>query len=293
MRIDGTLTASLVQTSQDLSTRETSISQQLSSGVRISSLSDDPLAVGRGATLSASLAQQDTFLTTASSVESRITTSDSALAAVVTQLTSAVSLAVQGANGTETADNRQAIASQLIGIRDSIFTLANSSYGGSYLFAGSKGGAPPFTLASDGTVTYNGDSNTASVRTLGGGSISSSVAGSAVFTDSTSPVFAALQAAIASLTSGAGTDTGIVSSLRSALNVVSTQRSTLDSSLSRLQSETTYVTTQQTNTKVDQTTLLASNSVSLATELQATESQQTALLSTLGKLNKSSLFDYL
>ena len=293
MRIDGTLTASLVQTSQDLDAREASISQQLSSGVRISSLSDDPLAVGRGATLSASLTQQDTFLTTASSVESRITTSDSALAAVVSQLTSAVSLAVQGANDTETAGNRQAIASQLVGIRDSILALANSSYSGSYLFAGSKGTTTPFTLASDGTVTYHGDSNTSSVHTLSGGTIASSVAGSTVFTDATSPIFAALQTAITSLSAGTATGTGSVSDLRSALNVVSTQRSALDSSLNRLQSETTYVTTQQTNTKVDQSTLLATNNVSLATELQATESQQTALLSTLGKLHKTSLFDYL
>lgn len=292
MRIDATLTAGLVQASQDLNTRQGKISQQLSSGVRVSSLSDDPLAAGRSATLNATLAQQDTFLSTTATVQSRITASDSALGAVVTQLTSAVSLAIQGANDTQTTANRQAIAAQLTGIRDTVLTLANSSYNGSYLFAGS-GTTVPITLAADGTPSYSGDAQIATVRTLGGGSIATSVPGSIVFGDPTSPVFTALNNAIAKLNAGTGTTTDDVSLLRSSLDVVTTQRSTLDANLSRLQSETTYVTSQQTNTKVEQSTLLTPDNVALATDLSATESQQTALLSTLGKLNKTSLFDYL
>lgn len=292
MRIDATLTAGLVQASQDLNTRQANISKQLSSGVRISSLSDDPLAAGRSSTLNTTLAQQDTFLSTTATVQSRMTASDSALAAVVTQLTSAVSLAVQGANDTQTTANRQAIAAQLSGIRDTVLTLANSSYNGSYLFAGS-GTTTPIALAADGTPTYSGDAQVSTVRTLGGGSIATSVPGSAVFGDATSPVFTALNTAIAKLNAGTGTTTDDVALLRDSLNVVTTQRSTLDANLSRIQSETSYVTSQQTNTKVEQSTLLTPDNVALATDLSATESQQTALLSTLGKLNKTSLFDYL
>ncbi len=293
MRIDATTTSNLIQSATDLSARETSISQQLSSGTRLSALSDDPLAAGQSAILNATLSQQDTFLASASTLQSRLTTADSALAEVVTQLTSAVSLAVQGSNDTETTTNRQALASQLTGIRDSVLTLANSSYSGTYLFSGSKGTTSPFTLASDGTVTYNGDNQTASVSTPGGGSISTSVAGSSIFGDSTSPIFAALQTAIVNLQAGNAVGTDAVANVRGALNVVLTQRSSLDSSLSRLQSESSYVSTQQANTKVQQSTLLASDSVSLATQLQAAEAQQTALLSTLAKVGKTSLFDYL
>ncbi len=293
MRVDATSIASLVQTSQSLTARQTAITQQLSSGVRLSALSDDPLAAGRSATLAATLAQQDTFLASASTLTSRSQVADTALASVITQLTSAVSLAVQGANDTQTTANRQSVASQLTGIRDSILNLANSSYGGSYLFAGSHSTAAPFTLAADGTVTYNGDSATQSIATPGGGSIATSVAGGAIFTDSTSPIFAALQTAITALQSGSSTSTTSVAALRSSLDVVITQRSSLDSNLSRLTAQTTYVTTQQTNTRTEQTTLLASDPTTLATELSSVESQQTALLSTLGKIDKTSLFDYL
>ncbi len=293
MRVDATALANLVQSSRTLSSRETAITEQLSSGLRLSSLSDDPIGAGRSSTLASTLAQQDSFLVSASTVTSRTQVADTALAAVVTQLTSAVSLAVQGANDTQTTTNRQSIASQLSGIRDSILNLANSSYSGSYLFAGSSSTTQPFTLAADGTATYNGDSITSSIRTTAGSTITTSLAGGDIFAASTSSVFAALQSAIAQLQSGAATETSTVSAIRYSLDTVITQRSSLDSSLSRINAETTYVTTEQTNTKAEQSTLLASDPTALATELSAIKTEQTALYSTLGQLSSKSLFDYL
>ncbi len=293
MRIDAASINTLVQSSKALTAHETSISQQLSSGIRLTALSDDPLAAGQASTLSATLSQQDSFVATATTLQSRLTTADTALGSVVTQLSSAVSLAVQGSNGTESTSNRQAIASQLSGVRDTILSLANSSYSGSYLFSGTQGSTVPFTLNPDGSVTYNGDSKTSTVSTLGGGSISTSASGAAIFSDSTSSVFSALQSVISTLQQGNAPDSDQVANLRSSLSVVTTQRSTLDTSLSRLESESSYVSTQQANTKVNQSTLLSADTASLATDLSATESQQTALLSTLGVLDKKSLFDYL
>ncbi len=293
MRIDATSSAALVQQSQDLSTQQTHILQQLSSGVRISALSDDPLAAATSSTLTAALAQQDSFLTSATTATSRATAADSALAAVVSQLTSALSLVVQGANNTQTPAQQQSIASQLAAVRDSVLNLANSSYSGSYLFAGSASTTTPYTLNADGSTTYNGDAQTASIRSPNGASIPTSLSGSGVFGSGTSSVFAALQTAITQLQSGSSTGTANVAALRSSLDGVTVQRSSLDANLNRLNTETTYVTTQQTNTKVQQSGLLAADTVSLATQLSAVENQQTALLSTLSKINKTSLFDYL
>ncbi len=293
MRVDATILANLVQSSQSLSSRETTITQQLSSGLRLTALSDDPITAGRSSTLASTLSQQDTFLASAATLTSRTQVADTALASVVTELTSAVSLAVQGANDTESVENRQAVAQQISGIRDSILNLANSSYSGSYLFAGSKSTAAPFTLAADGTATYNGDSIGSSIRTTAGSTIATSIAGDSVFTSSASSVFAALQTAITELQAGTATSTSTVSAIRDSLDSVVTQRSSLDSGLSRLSAEVTYVTTQQTDSKAEQTTLLAADTTALATELSAVKSQQTALYSTLGQINSKSLFDYL
>ncbi len=293
MRVDATTLANLVQSAQTLSAREATITQQLSSGVRLSSLADDPISAARSSGLASTLAQQDTFLASAATATSRTQVADTALASVVSQLTSAVALVVQGGNDTQSASDRQAIAQQISGIRDGILNLANSSYSGSYLFAGSRSTTQPFTLAADGTVTYNGDSVASSIRTTSGSSIATSISGDAVFTSSASAVFNALQTAITQLQAGTGTDATTVSALRSSLNSVVTERSSLDSSLSHLSAEVTYVTTQQTESKVEQTTLLAADPTALATELSSVKTQQTALYSTLGQLNSKSLFDYL
>jgi flagellar hook-associated protein 3 FlgL len=57
----------------------------------------------------------------------------------------------------------------LSGIRDEVLSLANTTYLGHYVFAGSQGNTSPFTLnttTSPATVTYNGDDTTNSVSYL-------------------------------------------------------------------------------------------------------------------------------
>lgn len=293
MRIDNTAITGLLQSAAALTARQTQVAQQLSSGVRISVLSDDPLAAGQGAGLSTSLAQADSFLASASTVRSRSQASDTALGSVVTQLTSAVSIAVGSESDTNNASDRTALAQQLSSIRDSVLSLANSSYGGVYLFAGSANASTPFTQAADGTVTYNGDQHTSTLQLQNGSTLSTSLSGSAIFQDASSPVFSALQTVISNLQGGSASGISAVSTLRNALSNVITQRSTLDANMSRLDSEAAYTTTLKTETKVQQSTLLASDPVSLATQLSATETQRSALLSTLAVIQKKSLFDYL
>ena len=79
---------------------------------------------------------------------------DSTLSEVVSQLTSAVSLATQANNGTLNSENREAIVNQLKGIQGQVLSLANTNYLGQYLFAGSQAGTKPFALdASTGAAT--------------------------------------------------------------------------------------------------------------------------------------------
>ena len=293
MRIDGTILNSLVQSSTALTLRQAQISQQLSSGVRLSALSDDPIAAGQSASLTASLSQADSFLTSANTVLSRSQASDTALGSVVLQLTSAVSIAINGANATSNVSDRAALAQQLTSIRDGVLSLANSSYGGNYLFAGSNSATAPFTQSAGGAITYNGDAQTSSLLLEDGGTLSTGLAGSAVFTNTAAPVFGALQTVITALGSGTAPPGSAVSALRDSLNNVITQRSALNANTRRLNSEVSYTTNQKTDTEATQTRLLSNDTVSLATQLSATETQQSALLSTLSVLQKKSLFDYL
>ncbi len=295
MRIDATSMQGLVTSMADLSTRETDIANQMSSGVRLTSLSDDPTAAGQAAIMADSLGRDDAFLASASSVGNRMQAADTALSSVVTQLTSAVSTAVGAVSSTD-SDNAQAIAvTQLTSIRDSLLSLANSSYGGTYLFSGTST-TQPFSQAADGSVTYAGNNATSAMPLATGTPVQSSLVGSAVFMASGASVFGALNDLITNISNGtvdASNSSTLVGALRDSLTNVTAQRAVLNAAQSRLSDATDYTTAQKTNLQVQQTTLLSADTVSLATELSAVTTQRSALLSTIAIVQKGSLFDYL
>ena len=294
MRFDATSITVLVHTAATLTAQQTDIAQQLSTGIRLSTLSDDPTAAGQGAGLSVAIAQADAFTASAATARSRGQAADTALGAVVQQITSAISIAVQGQSGTANATDRAAFAQQLTSLRDSVLTLANSSYTGSYLFAGTATGNAPFQIDNSGTVTYIGNNQTASLNSSSGSqAISTSSDGSGIFLSAAGSVFETLQAAIAALQAGNAPGESAVTSLRDSLSVVTSQRVSIDSNLTRIDGATSYTATQETNMKADQSKLLASDPVSLASELAASQTQRSALLSTLAIVQKGSLFDYL
>ncbi len=294
MRADPTYIQNLSWSLDQASSNAESLTNELSSGLRVSSLSDDPLAAAQSSMLASSISRDDTFTQTSSTETSLMQVTDSTLGEVVTQLTSAISLSVSANNGTNSAANISSLAQQLSGIRDQVLSLANTSYQGSYLFGGSQN-ITPFTLdtsTTPATVTYNGDSSLQYIQTPSGQSLQTNLPGSSVF----GAAFSALNQLISDLTSGsasASTLSADNSSLTSALNNVSTQRSILDSSLSRLQSASTYNQTEETQLEAQQSTLVAADPATIATQLQSTETQYQALLSVMSTLQSKSLFDYL
>ncbi len=89
------------------------------------------------------------------------------------------------------------------------------------------------------------------------------------------------------------TVTADTSALTTSLGQVSQQRSILDSSLSRVQSTSTYAQTDESQLKVQQGTLVAADTASVATQLSSQETQYQALLNVMSALEKTDLFDYL
>lgn len=285
--------ASLVAQAANLSDQQTEISRELSTGTRLTQLSNDPLAAAATVRLSSDIGQTAATGSAIQTVQARLQTADSALGSVVTQLTSAVSLAVDATDDTNNADDRTTAAAQLSSIVSSVFGLANSSYSGRYLFGGTSGQIAPFSRDSGtGTVTYNGDTRSM-ILTVQGATLQTSASGTSLFGSGSSSVFAQLQSIIATLQSGDTPSSDQVSGIRDALQTVINGRSALASNASRFADASTYTTTQQTNLQAEQSTVAASDPIALATELSRTEAQRSALLSSIAALGKSSLFDYL
>jgi flagellar hook-associated protein 3 FlgL len=274
---------------------EQQLTKELSSGLAVSSLSDNPVAAGQASLLGSAVSQDDTFVQTASSTQSLMQVTDSALGSVVTQLTSALSLAVSGNSGTSNAADLSSLSRQLSSIRDQVVSLANTNYQGTYIFAGSQGNVQPFTTdssTSPATTAYNGDSNANSITTVNGQQIQTGLAGSAVFTAPGADVMTALNNLIADFAGGTvgASATTDISSLTNSLANVSQQRLSLDSSLNRLQTASTYAQTDSTNRTAAISTLVSANPATVATQLSAAETQNQALMSVISTVEKQSLF---
>lgn len=303
MRVDPLYVPNLVGSLDAVSANEQSLSSELSSGSRVSQLSDDPGAAADNVVLTAQIAQDDTFTQTASTTTGRLQVGDSVLGSVVTQLTSAITLATQANNGTLNASDITGISNQLAGIRSEILSLANTSYLGSYLFSGSQGATTPFTLTPSGsadspdTVTYNGDQKTTALEAPNGQSIQINIPGDQVFGTGTAnaDVFTTLNNLIAELATGnsSGASIAAAQQLDSALGGVSDQRVLLDNSITALQGASTYTESESAQLLSAQTTLLQADYGQVSTQLSAAETQQTALYDIIATLEKGSLFDYI
>jgi flagellar hook-associated protein 3 FlgL len=273
---------------------EQQLTEELSNGTSIQQLSDNPSAVGENVSLNSGIRLDVQYQQTASSAQGMLQVTDSALGSVVTQLTSAMSLATEGNNGTLNSSNEQSIATQLTGIRDEVLSLANTAYLGQYVFSGSVNSIP-FTLnssTSPATVTYNGDSAVNTLTTPDGQTISLNLPGDQIFTASGGNVLGALNQLISDYSSNnineAQADTA---QLSKALNYVSQQRVSIDNSLSRITATATYAQTQSTQLQATQTNLMQADIAGLSTQLKNAETQQAALSQVFSSLGSNSLFN--
>lgn len=290
MRVNPNYVVGLVGSLNQVAANEQTLTEELSTGVTVNSLSDNPAAAGQNVRLTAQLSADDTFSQTASSVESRLQVGDTALGNVVSQLTSAISLATEANNGTLNASNEQAIAVQLTGIRDEVLSLANSSYLGQFIFGGSQGGSAPFsidTTITPASVSYNGDSDVSYVQTPTGQEIQTNVPGDQIFTAGPN-VLGTLNNLIADLSSGAPSTASVadLANLNSAINYVSQQRVVLDDSITRLTAAGNYSSSESIQLRSAQNSLIQTDTAQVASQLSSTETQQAALIQVIAAIDQ-------
>lgn len=171
-----------VQTMDNQQSQLSELYGEISSGVSLSTPSDNPLGAAQavqlsmqGATLAQYSTNQSTALTTLQSEDSTLSSVTETLQSVNTQLLTA-------GNGTLNDTNRSAIAATLEQLNSTLMTLANTkSPSGSYLFGGFQTSSQPFTQDSTGAVVYNGDNGVSSTQISDSTSVATGDTGAAVF----------------------------------------------------------------------------------------------------------------
>lgn len=130
--------------------------EQMSSGKTVNRPSDGPIVVARVLAFQTSLAANNQYRSNMEDARGWIDASESALDRVTATLQRARELAVYGANGTLPGTSMEAMAAEVDQLIDELVQTANTSYGGRFLFGGSRTTGEPFTRTVD-AVNYNGN----------------------------------------------------------------------------------------------------------------------------------------
>jgi flagellar hook-associated protein 3 FlgL len=276
------------------SQRENQALQQIGSGQKLNSLSDDPAAAASLVNIRMDSSSDTQYLQNITSLTGPLQVAGSALSSVVEALTSAQTLGVEGANGTNNTQNRQAIAQEIQGIQKQILGLANTSYNGQYLFSGTAATTQPYVedASSPSGVTYNGNDKTNSVEISAGQAMPINLPGSQLFSNATTNVFQSLQDLYTALNTN-GDIGSATSEVQKALNYVSTQQTFYGNSVDRLNNAQTFLTQEQTQLSVTENSTLAVDMATAVTDLSHTITTQQALLAAGGKISQLNLFSYL
>ncbi|WP_245961985.1 flagellar hook-associated protein FlgL [Stutzerimonas urumqiensis] len=139
--------------------------EQISTGKRLLTPADDPVASVRLLQLGQEEAMNAQYKTGITAAKNSLTAEETVLTSVGNVMQRIRELAVQAGNGALDASDKDAIATELAQRETELLNLMNSrDASGKYLFAGSMADTQPFVRNEDGTYTYKGDESQRQVQ---------------------------------------------------------------------------------------------------------------------------------
>jgi flagellar hook-associated protein 3 FlgL len=159
MRVSNdTLRSAFLSALDDARRRVLDTQQKVSTGLRVNSPSDDPVAAARVAHLDSSLARIEQFGANAIFARNQLGLEEEALNDVIGNLQRIRELVLQANNSTASDGDRRIIAAEIRQHRDALLALANTTdVDGRHLFGGYREAVVPFTADANGNVVYGGD----------------------------------------------------------------------------------------------------------------------------------------
>ncbi len=176
----------------NLQSEQAKLSEQIYTGRRISSPSDDPVGSARALELSSAKNAHEKFSDTRQVAQSKLGSVETSLSSVTNLLVSAQSSLIAAGNGSYTDAERRFIGSELKGSLETLMGLANAQdESGNYLYAGSKTNSAPFFATSAG-ASYIGDSNQRLLQVDKQRQMAVNVTGDSVFQSNGNDVFSTI-----------------------------------------------------------------------------------------------------
>ncbi|WP_368895073.1 flagellar hook-associated protein FlgL [Priestia megaterium] len=145
---------SLKQISNSYNKLET-LQNQLSTGKKITRPSDDPVVATKGMAYRSNLSEVNQYKRNLTEAQSWFDSSESGLEQVNSILQRTKELVVQGLNGTNESDDRQAIAREIEQLKLDYMQVGNTQVAGNYIFNGVNVGTAPISENASGMIESN------------------------------------------------------------------------------------------------------------------------------------------
>jgi flagellar hook-associated protein 3 FlgL len=296
MRVDPNLSsilgAGIQSTAQTL---QTSV-EQMSSGLRVATPSDDPYAAAANLRSLAASANVDSYTKSSQSVLALTQTADSALSSVVGQLTQALSLGTQAGNSTISASDRSVLVGQVQSALQQVVALANTKYGGVSLFAGTSSAGTAFVAdsASSTGYTYKGNDGTNHATVGDSLQVQTNIPGDQIFTSPNGNVLGSLSQLATAVQSGSAADlANATAAVSSAISYIGQQRSVYAGVTNQVNAQDSFLS-QETITLSSQQQSLTGVDMSTAIQnLTQAETAHSAVLAAAAKVLPTNLLNYL
>ena len=285
-----TILAALATTQQD---EETAL-LQMSSGRKVNKPSDDPAAAAVLVENHDASSRDDQYLQSVGSLQAQMQNADQALNSIVLGLQRAISLGVQGANGTLSDANRASVVQELQGIQQQLMSTANLTFQGQFVFAGTATKTQPFVAdpSTPSGVRYAGNGNVNQVAIGNGFSIQVNLPGSQLFTAPGSDMFQSMNDLITALQSGVSADAAIAS-VRKSFDYVTAQRVFYGNAMAQMDSQQTYLNSEKLGLSTQEDSIAGADMATVVSNLTNAMTARNATLAAVGRVSQTNLFDFL
>jgi flagellar hook-associated protein 3 FlgL len=236
------------------------------------------------------MVQLDQFVRNIDNASSKVSAQDTALSSASDLIQRANELAIEGANGTLSPEQRQAIAAEAAQLTEAMAQDASAKVGSEYIFSGFRVDRAPYEVTGPGTVsTYQGDHGVVIARVGSASTMQVNMAGDDVF----GSALAALAQLQTDLTSGTAVQPSTITQIGQALDTIVQSRAIAGARANRLDEAKTSQQALITSNQALLSQLEDTDMPAAITEMTKRQTTYQATLAVTAKVMQTSLIDYL
>jgi flagellar hook-associated protein 3 FlgL len=282
-----------------ISNQMTQAQTQLSTGLKVNVVSDEPDIISPLLQAQANLSTAQQVSSNLGQVSTEVNTGEQALESATSLYDQVQSLSAQGATSTQTASGRATIAQQLQTIEQQMVGLANSSVNGRYIFAGDADQTQPYTFdptQPDPVSAYQGAASSRTIESANGTAFPVALTAQQIFdsTDPTTNVFTSINSMVTALNNN---DQTAISAANAALPNVSTylnnQLAFYGTAQDAVAGATTAASTLVTQLQTQISGMQDADETQSILNLTQAQTEQQAALQSFQQIPRTSLFDFL